>query len=252
MERLDQVAPEEMPELLRVASTLYARDRAEIERAAQRLELRKAAAEAGLPPEYLERAAFSLRNQRRHTARRRRWRRAGAALAAAAALWIGGLHFSSAPEPPPDTYLSYPGGAPYGGPGGYPGYSPPGYGPPAAVAAPPGPPGGPVDYGGYSAPPPDGSGGPLAGANLRGQAFPHANLSGQNLSQANLRGADITGANLRGADLTGSDLRGADLTGADLSGAELTDAVYDRFTRWPQGFNPAEHGAKHAPRGGRR
>jgi hypothetical protein len=50
----------ELPDVLQVASELYARDRATIERARQYQALATAAAEAGLPLEYLERAAVSL------------------------------------------------------------------------------------------------------------------------------------------------------------------------------------------------
>src|SRR5262245_62349135 len=59
-QRLEAVPAEQMPEVLRLASELYAQDRAAIEKAEQQRELLKAAAEAGLPPEYLERAAARL------------------------------------------------------------------------------------------------------------------------------------------------------------------------------------------------
>jgi hypothetical protein len=63
------------PELLRVASELYATDRADMERAARREELLRAAAEAGLPPEYLDRAAAAIHARRGDRRRgRRRWR----------------------------------------------------------------------------------------------------------------------------------------------------------------------------------
>ena len=55
-------------------------------------------------------------------------------------------------------------------------------------------------------------------------------------------GADLTRADLGGADLTRAYLGGADLTRADLGGADLTGAVADRWTRWPDGFDPAGRG----------
>jgi hypothetical protein len=62
------------PEVLRVASELYAKDRVDMERAAQREELLRAAAEAGLPPEYLDRAAAAIHVRRGERRRGRRWR----------------------------------------------------------------------------------------------------------------------------------------------------------------------------------
>jgi hypothetical protein len=78
------------------------------------------------------------------------------------------------------------------------------------------------------------------------------------LTRADLRAADLQGvrlfhailhyACLSEADLTGADLRSALLEGADFSNARLTDAqldgaIYDEDTRWPQGFDPQQHGA---------
>jgi hypothetical protein len=260
MERLERVTPEEMPEVLRLASELYARERAEIERATQRLELRKAAAEAGLPPEYLERAAVSLESRRLRGTRRRRRRRALAMVGMGVALWMGARIVGPPSSPAPDeAYINSPyGGGGYGmsGPGGYPGppgapmVGNPGYGYPGVAHPAPGygVPGGP---GGPPGGPPSPYGGSLAGSHMPGASFSGANFAGQDFSQANLRGADLTDANLRGADLSGCDLRGADFTGADLAGVELTDAAYDRFTRWPEGFDPDEYGAKRVARGGR-
>lgn len=72
MSRLKQVRPAEMPEVLRVASELYAHDQAQLQQAQQAQELLAAAKEVGLPAEYLERAAAMVQTQR-ITRRRRRW-----------------------------------------------------------------------------------------------------------------------------------------------------------------------------------
>jgi hypothetical protein len=32
-------------------------------------------------------------------------------------------------------------------------------------------------------------------------------------------------------------------SGANMEHADLTDAAYDAATRWPEGFDPEEHGA---------
>ena len=79
-ERLEEIPSTQLPEVLQLASALYADDQAAVQRARERQELLKAAAEAGLPPEYLERAAAQLqarqaRPQPQRFARRhdRRW-----------------------------------------------------------------------------------------------------------------------------------------------------------------------------------
>jgi membrane protein implicated in regulation of membrane protease activity len=73
--------------------------------------------------------------------------------------------------------------------------------------------------------------------------YANANLTGATLTSAHLSSADLTDAILVGTDLTGADLTAAKLYGADLSGATLTGAqldgiVYDRSTKWPNGFTP--------------
>jgi hypothetical protein len=95
-------------------------------------------------------------------------------------------------------------------------------------------------------------------AELRGAYLSEADLFHVNLVAADLRGADLGGANLSNADLSRTDLSGANLLGADLSdanlcGADLSrtnliDAIlegtrYDRYTIWPEGFDPASAGA---------
>lgn len=79
-QRLEEIPSTQLPEVLQLASELHARDQAAVQRARERQELLKAAAEAGLPPEYLERAAAQLqaqqaRPQPQRAARRRdrRW-----------------------------------------------------------------------------------------------------------------------------------------------------------------------------------
>jgi hypothetical protein len=163
----------ELPEVLRVATELYARDRAYLERAAQLQELARAATEAGLPLEYLERAAGSLQAQRVSQLRRRqRWRGLLTAVGVTALLATGWGMLHQSAGPPPEAYMSYgpssyPGGpGPYGGgpppPGAPPGYgapspygAPPGYGPPSGYDGPP-PPQAPPDYAGPPAPAPPG------------------------------------------------------------------------------------------------
>ncbi len=82
----------------------------------------------------------------------------------------------------------------------------------------------------------------LAGANLRDAYLAGANLRDANLRDADLRDAYLAGANLGGAYLRGADLRGAHLRGANLGGAYLRGASANRFTVWPDGFDPATKG----------
>ncbi len=60
-----------------------------------------------------------------------------------------------------------------------------------------------------------------------------------NLSRAHLSGAILDDADLRGANLVGADLRGA-----NLNGAKLEDAVTDKGTRWPDGFDYRARGVR--------
>jgi uncharacterized protein YjbI with pentapeptide repeats len=111
----------------------------------------------------------------------------------------------------------------------------------------------------------------LSAANLRRALLRRAILTETKLNRALLPYADFSGADLRstclsGATLWATNLAGADLRGADLSGIEpcmdyaapitslhyfdweehltIRGAHYDRFTRWPAGFRPEEHGAR--------
>jgi len=82
----------------------------------------------------------------------------------------------------------------------------------------------------------------LDGADLREAYLMDIDLTNANLIGANLRGADLTDANLTGADLTNADLRGAKLR-TNLSGANLKTAIYDKMTKWPEGFDYEKAGA---------
>jgi len=82
----------------------------------------------------------------------------------------------------------------------------------------------------------------LRAADLRNAYLMGADLTDANLIMANLMGANLTDANLTGADLTSADIRGAKLR-ANLSGANLKTAIYDKMTKWPEGFDYEKSGA---------
>ena len=82
----------------------------------------------------------------------------------------------------------------------------------------------------------------LSGADLRGADLSGAILSEAILSEAILRGADLREAVLSGTYLSGADLSDADLSGADLSEASLIDALYNEYTKFPEGFDPETAG----------
>jgi Pentapeptide repeats (8 copies) len=66
----------------------------------------------------------------------------------------------------------------------------------------------------------------------------NANLYSAQLQGAYLVGAQLQGANLDGANLQGASLAGANLQGASLDrGAQLQDAVADKQTCWPDGWD---------------
>jgi len=68
-------------------------------------------------------------------------------------------------------------------------------------------------------------------------------LEGANLTGARLYEADLSGANLSRAILVDTDLRNADLSETRLGLADLSGARYNRFTIWPDGFEPGAAGA---------
>jgi hypothetical protein len=83
---------------------------------------------------------------------------------------------------------------------------------------------------------------------LPGEAVKNEELAGTQWRYVNLRGVTFVNVDLRRANLEGADLRGAtfaetDLRDANLAGADLTGVYFDRFTRWPAGFDPTAHGA---------
>lgn len=96
----------------------------------------------------------------------------------------------------------------------------------------------------------------LIGLDFRGARLRGANLEEARLYQCCFDGADLVGCRLAGAWLHGASFKGADLRGADfrgrggnralttgrMEGAHFFGARYNAATRWPPGFNPAEHG----------
>lgn len=93
----------------------------------------------------------------------------------------------------------------------------------------------------------------LSGANLTRASVQYSNLSGASLEGACLHRANLDFTQLASARLVGADMRrcslafaqleGADFSGANLEKANLYCAVYDRATRWPEGFDPVDCGA---------
>ena len=77
----------------------------------------------------------------------------------------------------------------------------------------------------------------LADANLHG-----SDLRGANLYGANLSGADLEGANLEKANLECANLAGANLKTGHLNPRGIRGAVYDAQTRFPDHFEPKDHG----------
>jgi hypothetical protein len=78
----------------------------------------------------------------------------------------------------------------------------------------------------------------LVDQDRRGLHNPRGDYSRVWLERVDFRGADLGEADFRDAQILGCDFRGANLEHADL-----TAATYDAATRWPEGFDPEEHGA---------
>jgi hypothetical protein len=89
----------------------------------------------------------------------------------------------------------------------------------------------------------------LRHTDLRGAEFWDARLEwtdffGAHLDGAMFWGAVLSHAKLEHAHLARANLRAAKLDGASLENANVTDAIFDRDTVWPTGFDPCGRGAK--------
>lgn len=82
----------------------------------------------------------------------------------------------------------------------------------------------------------------LSGINLQGARLTEARFTDVKLDHANLQGAILSKAELRSVSLQGADLRGANFLGANLQNVDFTDAVYNRKTQFPRGFDTGSHG----------
>jgi len=77
---------------------------------------------------------------------------------------------------------------------------------------------------------------------LRNADFSQADLTNTNLEHSDLRGASFYRTKLMGANLRSAQLQDANLLKSDLTRCSLKYASYNENTKFPQGFNPAEHG----------
>lgn len=84
----------------------------------------------------------------------------------------------------------------------------------------------------------------LTNAFLRRAILTGADLSGCNLMNAALKDANLSNTNLKGADLRSADLSGANLHGSNLDKTILAKAIYDKHTKWPDGFKPPPNAVK--------
>lgn len=87
-----------------------------------------------------------------------------------------------------------------------------------------------------------------AGANfeqsrIADSSFANANLAGGSFWTARLENVDFSGARLDGANLRSVRLRGVNLASATLDAADMRAVTYDCATRFPAGFEAAQHGA---------
>jgi len=89
------------------------------------------------------------------------------------------------------------------------------------------------------------SGTPLdrPGGELKNLGLAGADVSGADAERATIVNVDLGGANLAGARFTRSFLSFVNLDRANVAGADFRRCAYDRFTRWPAGFDPRAAGA---------
>ncbi|MBN1920022.1 MAG: pentapeptide repeat-containing protein [Anaerolineae bacterium] len=83
----------------------------------------------------------------------------------------------------------------------------------------------------------------LSHADLSDVSFPGVDLCGADLFHADLFNANLSAADLSVANLSGANLNGTILFDTNLSGTNLTNAIYTKYTRWPEDFDPESHGA---------
>jgi hypothetical protein len=109
MLRLKDLPPQEMRAVVEIATELYEQEQGRLEAAATRQATLDAAAEVGLPAEYLERAAAVL-HERRVAAVRKRQRRSRILLTTvvAALALLGGCQVVNRPPPAPVAYTFAP------------------------------------------------------------------------------------------------------------------------------------------------
>jgi hypothetical protein len=91
MSHLEQITPEEMPEVTKIANRLYEQEREQQEQAQERQAYLSAAEEMEIPQEYLERAAEELSLQRIARIRQRRRLRQAAVATFGGILIVGGF-----------------------------------------------------------------------------------------------------------------------------------------------------------------
>lgn len=65
-----------------------------------------------------------------------------------------------------------------------------------------------------------------------------------NLSRSNLTGSNLSRSDLTESNLSWSNLSWSNLSRSDLSRSDLTGARADKWTRWPEGFDPAARGVE--------
>ncbi|MFN8443988.1 MAG: pentapeptide repeat-containing protein [Caldilineaceae bacterium] len=87
----------------------------------------------------------------------------------------------------------------------------------------------------------------FVGARLVNAIFVSADLADADFTDADLRDANFKSVSfdfcITKARLDGANLRGASLWNADLTTVTLNGAIYDQYTSWPDGFDPAGAGA---------
>ena len=78
----------------------------------------------------------------------------------------------------------------------------------------------------------------LSEVDLSNATLYQADLTGANLSAATLNYTDLQEANLSGANMQETRLYGSDLREANLEGTDLSGAKYNKFTQFPEAFDP--------------
>tara|TARA_B100001093_G_C26795511_1_gene1000890 strand:- start:24 stop:1286 length:1263 start_codon:yes stop_codon:yes gene_type:complete len=80
-------------------------------------------------------------------------------------------------------------------------------------------------------------------SNIKDSFFENSIIKNSVFTDAFLLNSQFKNTIIQNTNLTHSNLRGVDFSTAQLKNINLRDAIYDKTTKWPKGFDPIKYGA---------